>query len=183
MNKKLLAAAAAAAFVMIPAAAHAQEGAEAPTGAQPYVGLQVGYHDLGVPSDAAPPLEIDDSALIYGGYAGVDFGSNIVFGVEGNYNLGNGPIDSEYGVAARIGMRADNGTIIFARAGYQWVNLDLEGLTGVANPPAGIDDTVDDWLVGAGVDIATGGRARIRVAVDTITFDSVRPTVGFNFAF
>jgi outer membrane immunogenic protein len=183
MNNKFLAAAAAAAFVMIPAAAQAQDDAAAPAGAQPYVGFQVGYHDLGVDSADVAPLDVDDSAITYGGYAGVDFGSRIVFGVEGNYNFGNGPIDSEYGVAGRIGMRAPNGTIIFARGGYQWVNLDIEGFTGVTNPPAGLDDTVDDYLVGVGADIATGGSARIRIAVDTISFDTVRPTLGVNFAF
>lgn len=183
MIKKLSAAAAAAAFVMIPAAAHAQEAAEASTGAQPYVGFQVGYHDLGVDSEDVAPLDVDDSAITYGGYAGVDFGSRIVFGVEGNYNRGNGPIDSEYGVAGRVGMRAPNGTIVFARAGYQWVNIDIEGLTGLVVPPDSIDDTIDDYLVGVGADIATGGSARIRIAVDTISFDTVRPTIGVNFAF
>lgn len=182
MKTKLLVAAAAAAFV-IPGAAQAQDDAAAPASAQAYAGVQVGYHDLGVDEDDVAPLDIDDSGIIYGGYAGVDIGSRVVFGVEGNFNLGNGPIDTEYGVAARVGIRSTNGSVFFVRGGYQWVNLDVEGFTGITNPPADLDDTVDDWLVGVGADIATGGNMRFRVALDTITFDTIRPTVGINFVF
>lgn len=180
IKTKLIAAAALAAFA-VPGAALAQEAGTA----HPYIGAQVGYHDLGVDSDAVAPLNIDDNALIFGGYAGVDFDvtGNIVVGAEANFNFGNSAIDNEYGAAARIGYRTANGSIVYVRGGYQWVNLDVSNLTGVANPPAGIDDTAGDYLVGVGADIATGSRARIRVGVDTIAFDSVRPTVGVNFAF
>lgn len=181
IKTSLIAAAALAAFA-IPGAALAQGAGSA----HPYVGAQVGYHDLGVDVDVtAPPLNIDDNALIFGAYAGVDFdiASNVVIGAEGNFNFGNSVIDNEYGVAARIGYRTANGSIVYVRGGYQWVNLDVSNFTGVPNPPAGIDDTAGDYLVGVGADIATGSRARIRVGVDTIAFDSVRPTVGVNFAF
>ena len=165
----------------MPAAAQDTEAS-----AHPYVGVQVGYHNLGVDEDDFAPLDVDDTGLIYGAYLGVDFnvGTGAVIGAEANFNLGNGPIDSEYGAAARIGYRTANGTVIFVRGGYQWVNLDVEGLTGVANPPAGIDDTDGDFLVGIGADIALGDSpARIRVAVDTISFDTMRATAGVNFAF
>jgi hypothetical protein len=185
--KKISFAAAAALAVALPGVAQAQSSTPSAT---PYVGAQVGLHNLGLDEDdyaAIPGLDIDDSALIYGVYGGVDFSiaPNAVIGVEGNFNLGNGPIDTEYGVAARIGYRTDNGSIFYVRGGYQWINLDPENLTGVSPLPAGVDvdDTGGDYLLGVGADIATGGPARIRVGVDTLAFDTFRPTVGVNFAF
>ena len=175
-----------AALVAAAAFATPATAQEAAPGAHPYVGVQVGYHDLGLDADDFAPLDIDDSALIYGAYLGVDFdvGTAMVIGGEANFNLGNGPIDSEYGAAARIGYRAANGTIIYVRGGYQWVNFDVQGLTGVANPPAGLDDTDGDFLVGIGADIAMGDSpARIRIGVDTVSFDTLRATAGVNFAF
>lgn len=185
MKKISFAAAAAALAVALPGVAQAQETAPAAT---PYLGVQVGLHNLGLDEDdyaAVTGLDLDDSALIYGVYGGVDFGvaPNVVVGVEGNFNLGNGPIDSEYGVAARVGYRADNGSVFYVRGGYQWVDFDLDGLTGVSPVPAGIDDDAGDYLVGVGADIATGSRARVRLGVDTIAFDTFRPTVGVHFAF
>lgn len=182
--KKISFAAAAALAVALPGVAQAQDAAAV----TPYVGAQIGLHNLGIDeSDYAgiPGLDIDDSALIYGVYAGADFSiaPNAVIGVEGNFNLGNGPIDSEYGVAARIGYRSNNGSVFYVRGGYQWINLDPERLTGVSPLPAGIDDTGGDYLLGVGADIATGSAARIRVGVDTLAFDTFRPTVGVNFAF
>ena len=156
----------------------------------PYFGAQVGYHDLGVPEDLAPPLTLDDSGMIYGVYGGVDFdlGSRFVAGIEGNYNLGRSAIDSEYGAAARVGFRTRTGSILFVRAGYQWVDLDVEAFTGVPNLPGGLPDTVDDFLVGGGADIVMNGdpgesQARLRIAVDTVSFDTIRGTVGINFTF
>jgi len=183
--KKISFAAAAAIAIALPGVAQAQDAA---TSVTPYVGAQVGLHNLGIDEDdfaGVPGLDIDDSAIIYGAYAGVDFGiaPNAVIGVEGNFNLGNGPIDSEYGIAGRVGYRTANGSVFYVRGGYQWIDLDAERLTGVSPLPAGIDDDGGDYLVGVGADIATGGAARFRVGVDTLAFDTFRPTVGVNFAF
>ena len=187
--KKISFAAAAALAIALPGVAQAQASGTA----HPYIGAQVGLHNLGIDEDdfaGIAGIDIDDSALIYGGYAGVDFdiAQNAVIGAEANFNLGNGPIDNEFGVAARIGYRANNGSVIFVRGGYQWLNIDPSGLTGVAVTDAqfeaaGGDDTTGDFLVGVGADIAVGGNARLRVAVDTVSFDTIRPTVGVNFAF
>ena len=172
----------------LPGVAHAQEASSA----HPYVGVQVGLHNLGIDEDDVDSdgFEIDDSAMIYGVYGGVDFdlGTSAVLGVEGNFNLGNGPIDSEYGVAARVGFRAQGGTVIFARAGYQWVNLDPLGLINIDEDlfdedDFDVDDTDGDYLVGVGADIAAGSSLGIRVAVDTISFDTLRPTVGAHLRF
>ncbi|HEY0149704.1 MAG TPA: outer membrane beta-barrel protein [Allosphingosinicella sp.] len=188
MKKIALIASAAVLPFALPAAAFAQEST---SGAHAYVGGQVGLHNLGIDEEDFDDddFQIDDGALIYGVYGGVDFdiGTSAVIGVEGNFNMGNGPIDTEYGVAGRIGFKAGtSGTVIFARAGYQWINIDPEGLVGVDEDlidDDDLDDTIGDYLVGVGADIAVGQNAGLRVAVDTISFDTLRPTVGFHFRF
>jgi outer membrane immunogenic protein len=181
-------AAVAALAIALPGVAQAQTGS-----AHPYVGAQVGIHNLGIDEEdftGIPGLDVDDSAIIYGAYAGVDFNvaPNAVIGAEANFNLGNGPIDNEFGVVGRIGYRTNNGSVLYVRGGYQWVNLDVGGLTGTnitdaQFQAAGGDDSDGDYLVGVGGDIAVGGNTRLRVGVDTLAFDTVRPTVGVNFAF
>lgn len=173
----------------VPSVAHA---AEETTSAHPYVGVALGHHNLGIDENDIDTggFDIDDSGLTYGVYGGVDFdlGKSAVIGVEGNFNLGNGPIDSEYGIAGRIGYRAKGGTVVFARAGYQWINVDGAGLLGVDedlidDDDLGVSDTIGDFLVGVGADIAVGERMAIRVAVDTVSFDTLRPSVGLGLRF
>ena len=188
MKKIALLVSAVALPLAVPGVAHAQET----TGARPYVGVQAGLHNLGIDDDDIDTagFDLDDSGLTYGVYGGVDFdlGKSAVIGVEGNFNLGEGPIDSEYGVAGRIGYRAKGGTIIFARAGYQWINVDGEGLLNIDedlidDDDLDVSDTVGDILVGVGADIAAGERLGIRVAVDTVSFDTLRPSVGLHLRF
>lgn len=173
----------------VPSVAHAQD---ATTTTHAYVGVGAGFHDLGVDESDIDTggFDLDDSALTYGIYGGVDFdiGKSAVIGVEGNFNLGNGPIDSEYGVSGRIGYRAKGGTVIFARAGYQWINVDGEGLLGIEedlidDDDLDVSDTIGDFTVGLGADIAVGERMGIRVAVDTVSFDTLRPNVGLHLRF
>jgi opacity protein-like surface antigen len=182
-----------ASAMILPFAAPGVANAQESKSAHPYIGAQIGHHNLGVDTDDIDEddFDIDDSGLIYGVYGGVDFdiGKSAVIGVEGNFNMGNGPIDAEYGVAGRIGLRAGNsGTIIFARAGYQWVNVNAAGLLGIPDEEIdddelGVDDTIGDYIVGLGADIAVGEKLGIRVAVDTISFDTLRPTVGLHLRF
>jgi opacity protein-like surface antigen len=190
MKKFALVASAAVLPFALPAVAHAQDAA---SGAHPYIGVQAGLHNLGIDEEDfdSDDFEIDDSAVIYGVYGGVDFdlGTSALVGVEGNFNMGNGPIDSEYGVAGRVGFRAGtSGTVIFARAGYQWINLDAAGLVGLDedafdDEDLDIDDTIGDYIVGVGADIAVGEARGIRVAVDSVSFETLRPSVGVHFRF
>jgi opacity protein-like surface antigen len=162
--------------ITLPAAAQAQSN-EAPK-VEPYVGLSVGIHDLGL---GLP----DDDGGIYGVVAGVDvpFGKTFFIGAEGNYHFGDGAIDSEYGVAARAGVRVGDNAKLFVRGGYQEVEFDLANLVGV-NPPAGFDASDGDYLVGAGVEFGLGDSpVRFRAGLDTIAFDSTRATVGVLYAF
>ena len=190
MKKFALLVSAVALPLAIPGVAHAQESES--TGARPYIGVQGALHDLQVNESEIDTggFDLDDNSLTYGVYGGVDFdlGKSAVIGVEGNFNLGSGPIDSEYGVAGRIGYRAKGGTVIFARAGYQWINIDGAGLIGVDEDLIDDDDlgdsgTIGDLLVGVGADIAVGERMGIRVAVDTVSFDTFRPNVGLHLRF
>lgn len=189
MKKFALLVSAVALPLALPGVAHAQE---TQSGAHPYIGVQGAYHDLGVSESDIDTggFDLDDNALTYGVYGGVDFdlGKSAIVGVEGNFNLGNGPIDSEYGVAGRIGYRAAGGTVIFARAGYQWINIDGSGLIGVDedlidDDDLDVSDTIGDVLVGVGADIAVGTNMGLRVAVDTVSFDTLRPSVGLHMRF
>ncbi|MCR9179710.1 MAG: porin family protein [Erythrobacteraceae bacterium] len=165
---------AAIAMIALPATAHAQSN----DGPEVYVGASAGIHDLGL---GLP----DDNGGIYGIVAGVDVpvGQTFFVGAEGNFHIGDGAIDNEYGIAARAGVRVGESGKIFVRGGYQEVDLDLGNLLG-ANPPAGFDSSDGDYLVGAGVEFGLGeSPVRFRAGIDTIAFDTTRATVGLLFAF
>ncbi|WP_086607464.1 outer membrane beta-barrel protein [Erythrobacter donghaensis] len=170
--------------IALPAAAQAQD-------AQPEVtiGASVGLHDLGVDVDDADldGFSIDDSGEIYGGFAAVDFplGTNLFAGVEGNAHFGSGPIDAEYGLSARLGLRTEGGAKIYARGGYQWVDLDAGELIGVPEfdeDDFNLDTTAGDYLVGVGAEFPVGSVV-LRANVDTIAFDTLRGTVGVGLKF
>lgn len=176
--------------IALPTAAQAQS-AEAP---EVTIGATAGIHDLGIDFgdfDADDgdfdDFNIDDSGEIYGGFVAVDFplGTNLFAGVEGNASFGTGPIDAEYGVSGRLGFRTDGGAKIYARGGYQWVDLDAGNLIGVPDFDAddfGIDTTASDYLVGAGVEFPINSLV-LRANVDTIAFDTLRGTVGVGLKF
>lgn len=172
MRKIAFTSLAAVGALALPAAAQAQS-ADTPT-TEAYVGLSAGIHDLGIGLG-------DDDGGIYGIVAGVDVpvGETFFIGAEGNYHIGDGAIDSEYGIAARAGVRVGDSAKLFVRGGYQEVDFDL-GNFGVG----GFDDTDGDYLVGAGVEFGLGDNPiRFRAGVDTIAFDSTRATVGVLYAF
>lgn len=169
---------AAVAAMALPAAAHAQSNEDPKVEA--YVGASAGIHelDLGIPGD---------SAGIYGVVAGVDVpvGKTFFVGAEGNYHIGDGPIDSEYGIAARAGVRVGETGKIFVRGGYQEVDFDLVNILGGPGPiPPGTDTSDGDYLVGAGVEFGIADTPiRLRAGIDTIAFDTTRATVGVLYAF
>ncbi len=172
------------AVALLPTAAFAQDEQKA----EVTVGATAGYHDLGIADEvkALTNVDVNDGSPIFGGFVAVDFpvSSNVFAGVEGNFNIGTDALDSDYGASARLGYRADNGTKVYVRGGYQWVELDYAQMLDVpkASIPAGLDDTFDDYLVGAGVDVPAG-KMVFRVNVDTISFDTLRATAGIGFKF
>jgi hypothetical protein len=162
--------------ITLPAAAQAQA-----TDAKPevYIGASAGIHDLGFPDAAG-----NDDGGIYGVVAGVDIpvGETFFVGAEGNYHVGDGAIDSEYGIAARAGVRVGENTKLFVRGGFQEVNRELGQF--LLPQVIGLDDTDGDYLVGAGVEFGLGdGPVRFRAGIDTIAFDTTRATVGVLFGF
>lgn len=173
MKKIVSSAALAVIAIATPSTAFAQSS---DTDVEPFIGASVGYHDIGT-------VIPDDDGIIYGVVAGVDVPvTDVVFvGAEANFHLGDNAIDSEYGVAARLGLRVGDNSKLYVRGGYQEVDFDL-GNFGVATPP-GFDTTEGDYLVGAGAEIGLGGPLKLRANVDTIAFDSVRVTGGVLFSF
>lgn len=175
MFKQLQYGVAAGALALVPGVAMAQSSDNA---VEPYVGVSAGYHDLGLGIPG-------DNGGIYGGVAGVDVPVNgpIFVGVEGNYHFGDGAIDSEYGVAGRIGYKIGDRSKVYVRGGYQEVDLDLVSILG-GDPPPGADDSDGDYLVGVGGDFGLGESPfRLRLAADTISFDSTRLTAGVLYSF
>lgn len=175
MKNTLLVATAAAISFIVPSVAFAQE--EAPK-TEFIIGGSTGYHDI---SDDGAVIGLDDGGFIFGAVAGVDVpvGEKLFIGAEANYHFGEGLVDSEYGIAARAGVRLNGGAKLFVRAGYQEVDFDLGAFEN-----AGFDDTDGDYLVGAGADLPLGdGPLQLRFNVDTIAFDSVRGTAALVVAF
>jgi outer membrane immunogenic protein len=191
MKKIALATMAAMGAIALPTAAQAQTDTTKP---DVTIGATVGLHDLGIDLgdfDAddgdLDDLNIDDSGEIYGGFVAVDFpiGNSLFAGVEGNASFGSGPIDAEYGASARLGFRTEGGAKIYARGGYQWVDLDAGSLAGIPDfdeDEFGLDTTVGDYLVGVGVEVPISSVV-LRANVDTLAFDSLRGTVGVGFKF
>ncbi|WP_017664016.1 hypothetical protein [Porphyrobacter sp. AAP82] len=192
MRKLVFTSLGAAGALALPAAAQAQDT----TKPDITIGASVGLHDLGVDlgdldadDGEFDELDIDDSAEIFGAFAAADFpvGESLFAGVEGNFHFGSGPIESEYGVAGRLGFRTEGGSKIYARGGYQWVDLDLENLTGVSEDfldenDIDVADVGGDYLVGVGLEVPVS-RVVLRANVDTIAFDTLRGTVGVGFKF
>jgi outer membrane immunogenic protein len=175
----------------LPAAAHAQSDADKP---DITIGASVGLHDLGIDLgdlDADDgdfdDLNIDDTGEIYGGFVAVDFplGESLFAGVEGNAHFGSGPIDAEYGASARLGFRTEGGSKIYARGGYQWVDLDAGNVIGVPDfdeDDFDLDTTAGDYLVGVGVEVPVSSVV-LRANVDSIAFDTLRGSVGVGLKF
>ena len=151
-------------------------------GIEPYAGVLGGYHSFDRNSEFGSPRGGEMNGALVSGIAGVNVPLGPVFaGIEGNATKGFGDIDWEYGARGRIGARAGDSGMIFASAGYQWVN----GARGYSDQK--------DWIYGIGVeagpsDIGLGGITgnsgiRLRLQAETYDFDSIRPMAGVVFHF
>lgn len=180
--KKIVCAAALA--LALPTAAFAQDGTEATApdgtpafGIEPYFGVLGGYHSFDRDSEFGSPRGGKMNGGLVSGVAGVNVPLGPVFvGAEGNATKGFGDIDWEYGARGRVGARAGDSGMVFASAGYQWVN----GRRAYSDQK--------DWIYGVGVevgpkDIGLGGitgnsGVRLRLQAETYDFDSIRPMAG-----
>ncbi|NCP11754.1 MAG: hypothetical protein GW859_07355 [Sphingomonadales bacterium] len=182
------------AFLAAAAVAAFATPAMAQDAAQPtvYIAASGGYHDLGI-GDELTAIGItnpEDGGFIYGAKAGVDIpvgDGGVTLGLEGNYHFGSDAIDADYGVATKLGYKIGGG-MVFVKGGYQWVDLDVDQLTGgllteAAFKAAGQSTVVDDYLVGVGGQFDVGNNAMLSVGLDTVSFDTVRGTVGLGFKF
>lgn len=181
-NTLLLSAAAAGAAFALPAAAQAQDVLPG----EGFIGVQAGLHDLAL-DDLADEFEVDvnDSSAVVGVFAGYDLplGPSAFVGAEVNYMYGFDAIDSEYGIAGRLGVRLPGGAKLYARGGYQQVDLDIDKI--LDTDTGGEFDSEDDdgdYIVGLGADFGLGNTL-LRVNLDTISFDTVRATAGVGFKF
>lgn len=181
--KKIAYCALAAAAFAVPQTAFAQD-----RGAEVTIGASAGIHDLGIADDVddLTGLDVDDSSPIFGGFVAVDWSlsDNLFAGIEGNAHFGTDALDADYGASLRVGYRTENGTKLYLRGGYQFIELDYSEILDVSEDeiPGGLDDTFDDYLVGAGVE-APIGSIILRANVDTISFDTVRATAGVGLRF
>lgn len=161
----------------------------------PYIGAQIGYHDIDV--DTEEDGDVGLNSVIYGIYAGYDIALSgpWILGIEANFNLGTGDFDSDYGAAARVGMNVTDKALLFVRGGYQEVDLDTQSileselgrdLTSAEETEVDgfdLDDSDGGWLVGLGGEYDISEQLSLRVALDTIEFDSARVTAGISFRF
>lgn len=146
-------------------------------GIEPYIGVMGGYDSYDRRSEFGSPRGGKMNGGLIQGVAGVNIPLGPVFvGAEGNVAKGFSDIDWEYGVKGRLGARAGDSGMVYASAGYEWVN----GRRAYADH--------SDWIYGVGVevgpkDIGLGGvtgnsGVRLRLEVDTYDFDSIRPMAG-----
>ncbi len=151
-------------------------------------GVSAGVHDLRATAkvEEATGVTVKDTGRIFGGFIAFDqlVSENLFVGAEANAHLGNGAINSEYGVSARFGYRSDGGTKIYVRGGNQWINLDAAEILNVPESaiPAGLKTRSSDVLVWGGIEFPIG-KLTLRGNVDTVSFDTLRATAGIGLRF
>ena len=206
MRKLSLVAAAAAAFVTVPAMAQdmntttdttapAADTATAPDGTrafgiEPYVAIMGGWEQFDRQSVAGIPAQPKgynlDGALVEG-IVGFNVPLGPVFvGAEGAVAKGvSGDIDWQYGAYGRAGFRAGESGLFYGKVGYRWNNFHnfAPGVAGDLKR----DYHATVYGVGAEVgpkDIGLGGltgNSGLRLRMEVSTFDnahSFRPMAG-----
>ncbi|WP_267435423.1 opacity protein [Sphingomonas sp. GM_Shp_1] len=206
MRKLSLVAAAAAAFVAVPAMAQdmnttsdttapAADTATAPDGTrafgiEPYVAIMGGWEQFDRQSVAGIPAQPKgynlDGALVEG-IVGANVPLGPVFvGAEGSVAKGvSGDIDWQYGAYGRAGFRAGESGLFYGKVGYRWNNFHNFAPGVAGDLKRDYHGTV--YGVGAEVgpkDIGLGGltgNSGLRLRMEVSTFDdahSFRPMAG-----
>lgn len=182
--KKLVIAALCAAAIPFTAQAQstAPDGSKA-FGIEPYVGIGGGYHSFDSGTSGKLNLNGGAKGALITAFAGVNVPLGpVVVGVEGNGAKGFKDIDWEYGISGRLGLRAGDSGLIYARAGYQWIN-GKRGFGNDKNEFYGIGVEVGPKDIGLSGITGKAG-PRLRLSVDTFDdFQSLRPTAAVVFHF
>jgi len=168
----------------------APDGSDA-FGFEPYVAIMGGYASFdnntvgsGIPNRLNGNRR--QGALVEGIVgANIPLGAFFI-GAEGNVAKGvDGQIDWQYGVAGRVGLRAGESGLVYAKAGYEWVNFTDDAITGqrdYGDEVYGIGFEAGPREIGLGGLTGESG-IRIRAEVTTRDFESLRPMVGVVFHF
>ena len=181
--KIIFAAALAALSFGAPAMAQTAPDGSPAFGIKPYIGLLGGTHTVDRNVLSSPQSGRFHGEVIEA-VGGINIPLGPVFvGAEGHVARGFRDIEWEYGAKGRFGFRAGDSGLIFASAGYKWVE---------AKENRGFDD-MKGMIYGVGVevgprDIGLGGLTssagpRIRLQVETMEWDSLRPMAGLVFHF
>lgn len=188
MIRFVIAAALGAAALSAPALAQDAATPTAPDGTrafgiEPYFGVGGAYQDFDSKRNGGIFNQQGSArAPAVDAFVGVDIPLGpLVVGVEGQGSRGFQDIKWEYGAMGRIGFRAGDSGLIFARAGYRWI----EGKRGFG------DDKNEIYGVGVEIgpkDIGLGGvtgnsGVRLRLAADTYDLRSIRPSAALVFHF
>lgn len=186
MFKLVIAAALGAATLSAPALA--QDSATAPDGTRafgisPYFGVGGGYQDFDSKQNGAEFNRFGSArAPSVDAFVGVDVPLGpLVVGVEAQGAKGFQDIDWEYGAMGRVGVRAGESGLIFARAGYRWI----EGRRGYGNDHNevyGVGVEIGPKNIGLGGLTGNSG-VRLRLAADTYDLRSIRPSAALVFHF
>lgn len=174
----------------MPDDARAPDGSDA-FGFEPYVAVMGGYASFDRDTSGAGIPNRINGQRRQGVLAEAIVGANIplgafFIGAEGNVAKGvDGTIDWQYGVAGRAGFRAGESGLIYAKAGYEWVNFTDGAVTGgrdYGDEVYGIGFEAGPREIGLGGLTGESG-ARIRLEVTTRDFESIRPMAGVVFHF
>ena len=183
MLKIVIAAALGAAALAVPALAQdtAPDGTRA-YGLSPYFGIGGAYQDFDTDNKSDFTQHGSARAPAIDAFAGVDvLLGPVLVGAEAQGSKGFQDIDWEYGAMGRVGIRAGDSGLFFARAGYRWI----EGRRGFGkdhNEVYGLGVEVGPKNIGLG-GVAGKSGARLRLAVDTYDLTSIRPSAAVVFHF
>jgi len=140
--------------------------APAPIWTGPYLGVFGG----GTFVEGHYDYDYDPEMSGTGGYAGILGGFNydldgFVIGIEGDYGWGGQTaqnrdpveatdlsVDGLGTIRGRFGFTNDSNTMIYATAGYGWLDAKLGALVGPDSIPDSDNNTYSGWVIGGGIE-------------------------------
>ena len=151
-------------------------------GIEPYFGVGGGYHDFDTDDKSTFTQNGSARAPSVDAFVGVDIPLGpFVVGVEGQGSRGFQDIKWEYGAMGRVGFRAGDSGLIFARAGYRWIE-GKRGFGDDKNEVYGVGVEIGPKNIGLGGLTGNSG-VRLRLAADTYDLQSIRPSAALVFHF